>query len=208
MSDGNSTGKRGPDKDPMMFTAFVEYKLKHNVGRKEIIDQLIAKGLTHGQASTLTDSVATRLAMEAKVSSIGGLIVARQLGGAALGMLLALAIWGQFLTGVARPGGFVAVAVLTAAGSVLGAWGRKSKLFAPAALLIALIGMGLGTYISCDLYNQGVIETLRSFNPTDASMQTCMKTNLIGHYDAAWAVGSLIVNWMIASKPWILARLY
>lgn len=207
MNEDRGGDRKGPDKDPALFTAFVEFRRKHGADREEIIAQLIAKGLTRAQASTLTDSVDTRLAVVHKMSAVGGLVIVRALGVALAGMLLGLAIWAQFFTGAARPAGFIAVGVLTAAGSVIGAWGRKSSLFAPAACLFAFIGMGLGTYVACDRENPGLIQTLRTFNPMDAYMFNCMKMNLIGHYDLAWAAGTLIVTWIIARKQWLQARI-
>jgi hypothetical protein len=207
MNEEQDGARRGPDKDPALFAAFVEFRLKHGAGREEIIAQLIAKGLTRAQASTLTDSVDTRLAVVKKMSAVGGLVIVSALGGALAGMLLGATIWAQFFTGAARPAGLIAVGVLTAAGSVIGAWGRQSSPFAPAACILALVGMALGTYVACDVDNPGLIQTLRTFDPMDASMFNCMKMNLIGHYDLAWAAGSLIATWIIARKQWLQARI-
>jgi hypothetical protein len=212
MSESEFRPGEGPAKDPTLFRAMVEYKLKHNTDRDEIINNLIGKGLTHGQAAALVDSVATRLEMARRSSPSSLLMAARLAGGALLGSLAGLMIVDQFFyllpDKIGRPASYLLLGLLAAIGAVLAQARQKKTVLSPLlATLAALLASYWNAYMRCENFDVSFFRVFLRFRPLDEYMLRCMKGGVFEGRELYYAIAALVLAWLIASKQWIRPRI-
>lgn len=189
-------------KDTALFTGFVEFKIKHDAQRDEIIRQLVEKGMGQQEANDLVDKISSRLeVLDAAgrvtfLSAAGAFLVG--LAGAAIGIIVWMVV--DELTSKQTGYSAIAVGLIAGFGALLGAGGRRGIVIQMLAAAAFLAGISIAEIITHGWICEFAITEIRGLG----MLSRCVSTSLVVeglNRDVTWIGLGLVASlWMTKRK--------
>ncbi len=153
--DENDIKQKGPGVDKAQLVAFVDFQISHGREKRTVVARLIEKGLSRAEAEAFFDDVLLRMEADAARSAFSAATVFAFFLGGMIGAVIGVGVWLflEFLFPDAvwsGPAGVVSVGVGVCVGAMVAAPGAGGVVYQSAAALAALIGVGVGEFLTGD----------------------------------------------------------
>lgn len=187
--------------------AYIADQLKQSVPDETIISNLASAGISQENGRTLVTVVRNQLLKQAEKEQLspGSVVVALLAAGVA--SIVGGLLWGLIVRVTEYEIGFMATGIGLLSGFAI-VWfsDRRGTLLQVIAVISALIGIGIGKYLSFFAvlkdylvleYGEAAVQGLSFFSPEAVQIFFAAIGDMISPYDILWIVLAIIAAWRI-----------